>query len=224
MKFDLLKCGMRFGRLLVIDKGPTPKPYTKRRILVKCECGVEKWVGWAEVARGGTKSCGCLFRELRDSQRVHNASESVLYSRWRSMIGRCCYPSSVGYKKYGARGITVCDQWRESYESFRLWATENGFSQELEIDRIDNNLGYSPDNCRFVTRAANMRNRRNTRYITAHGETKSLADWIDDPRCVVEKNTLRGRLDSGWKPEVALSTPSRYPGGSLKHKRERGWK
>ena len=135
-------------------------------------------------------------------------SRHPLYNCLFQMRARCHKPDHLFYPYYGARGITVCQEWRVSYEAFRDWAFANGYAPGLEIDRIDNNSGYRPDNCRWVTHKVNLNNTRATRRLTAFGETKTFTDWLSDPRCVVShKTSVRGRLDLGWSVEEALATP-----------------
>lgn len=92
------------------------------------------------------------------SRPQHGMAGTPLYRKWWSMVARCCYPSCTAYPNYGGRGISVCAEWRD-FRQFRDWALGNGFDPALEIDRIDNAKGYSPDNCRFVTRLQNARNK-----------------------------------------------------------------
>lgn len=127
---------------------------------------------------------------------------------WAAMRLRCFEPTYKAFKHYGARGITVCDEWRGNSTAFVNWAFANGYRPGLEIDRRDNDGNYSPENCRFVTRKQNARNRRNTRRITWRGKTRALADWLDDPRCRhLTRSTLLRRINSGWKPARALFDP-----------------
>lgn len=128
---------------------------------------------------------------------------------WYSMQYRCNNPKREDYERYGGRDITVCLEWK-NYRSFWEWAQANGFKEGLELDRIDNNKGYSPDNCHFVTRKVNNNNKRNNRRFTAFGETKNISQWVDDPRCVVNYDILRSRLIR-WPvkyTERAITQPS----------------
>jgi len=133
--------------------------------------------------------------------------ETRLYKCWQNMKTRCYNKKNKGYPNYGARGIKVCDEWQQ-FVPFYKWAIANGYDDDLELDRIDNDGSYTPDNCRFVTHTENNRNRRNNRLITAFGETKCMQAWIADERCKVETKTLQGRLDGGWPAEIALKKPA----------------
>ncbi len=125
-----------------------------------------------------------------------------------AMVHRCHSPSVAKYKNYGARGISVCDEWRKSFQSFKKWAIEAGYSEGLQIDRIDNFGDYSPGNCRWVTCKQNNRNRRTTILVSGFGETKSVMDWAEDLRCEVKYGTLFYRLRVlKWDLETSLSVP-----------------
>lgn len=144
---------------------------------------------------------------------VHMNKEDIeeilrLKSLHHSMVYRCHYPSHFGYKDYGGRGIVVCDEWRHDAAAFITWALENNTVKGLHLDRIDNDGDYSPENCHFVSPKVNGRNRRNTIWATAFGETKPLGAWMEDERCVVAYPTLHARLKNGWDAEKAISTPS----------------
>lgn len=101
-----------------------------------------------------------------------------VFNLWQTMKSRCENPKRENFERYGARGITVCEEWHEA-KNFVEWALNNGYKKGLQLDRIDNDKGYSPDNCRFVTPSENSRNRRNTKYLTLNGETKSVVEWCE---------------------------------------------
>lgn len=124
---------------------------------------------------------------------------------WRNMIQRCHNPNHHQYCSYGGRGITVCDEWRNDYSCFREWALKNGYAQGLTIDRIDNNGGYSPQNCRWATYKEQNRNKRSNRNITLNGETKCLSEWAEFFGIGVPLATRR--LNDGWAEEDAFTAP-----------------
>lgn len=124
---------------------------------------------------------------------------------------RCRTVSRVSYKRYGGRGIRVCKEWEESFEAFEIWAIHNGFHEDLQIDRIDNSKGYSPENCRFVTAKENSRNRTNNHKINFRGVARTLSEWSEITG--IRQDTLRNRIiRHGWSPEQALTTPVRRGG------------
>lgn len=127
-----------------------------------------------------------------------------LHTAWKNMLARCENPHCPGYEGYGGRGITVCDEWHAFYP-FYSWSLLNGYADDLTIDRIDNNKGYSPDNCRWVSQKRNSRNRRNNRVITFNGESLCMAEWAE--RLGITFQALDDRLRSKrWSLERALTT------------------
>jgi hypothetical protein len=126
------------------------------------------------------------------------------------MRRRCRNASHQEYHNYGGRGITVCEEWSD-FTTFRDWARANGYRDDLTIDRIDNDGPYSPENCRWATHIQQVRNTRRNRWVTAWGETKCLAEWVEDDRCLATKQALFYRLTVGWTPEKALTTKSLRP-------------
>lgn len=103
---------------------------------------------------------------------------AALFNTWQTMKGRCENPNRLKYKDYGGRGIKVCEQWHEA-SNFIRWALKNGYKHGLQIDRINNDGDYCPENCRFVTPKENSRNRRNTKRLTANGVTKTVVEWCE---------------------------------------------
>jgi hypothetical protein len=119
-------------------------------------------------------------------------------------------PNERGYKNYGGRGISVCALWRANTVAFVEWGLANGWKPALTIERIDVNGNYCPENCRFATHKEQANNTRRTIRVTAFGETKSLSDWMNDPRTArIERNTIAHRIKKlGLDPEIALTLPS----------------
>ncbi len=136
----------------------------------------------------------------------HGETKTRLHKIWTSMKQRCHNPTTQGFENYGGRGISVCDEWRNDYLEFKNWSLNNGYSDVLEIDRTDNDRGYAPDNCRWVTKSANCRNTRRNNLVEAFGEIKTISDWAEDKRCAVNHGTLRSRLVRGTNPEDAISS------------------
>jgi len=171
---------MKFGRLLVLSEVSArfSKHRGKLSVLSKCDCGKTTVTQIAHLVSGNTVSCGCYNsdRASRDFT-AHGCSKDILYDIWRGMIKRCEDPKHPKFELYYSKGRTVCKEWRESYESFKKWCMDNGHEKGLDIDRRDNSRGYSPDNCRFVTRQINIHNcdiqRRNkTGYKGVYFRTK----------------------------------------------------
>ena len=152
--------GSLFGKLTAIKKVATHKK-GYAIWFCECECGEYTKVRSDHLKSGNTSSCGCLMIErFTDKSITHGKSYHRLYGVWRGMKQRCYYDKHVNYKNYGGRGIDVCSEWKDSFEVFYNWSIDNGYKKGLEIDRIDNYKGYSPDNCRYVTREENNNNKR----------------------------------------------------------------
>lgn len=138
--------------------------------------------------------------------KTHGMSNSRLYYIWRSMKARCNLPSQQNYERYGGRGIKVCDEWYNSFESFRDWAYRHGYDDNLTIDRIDSNGDYSPDNCRWSTMKEQARNTRGNHYIEFNGQIKTLVELSEEYN--INYDLLKTRINKlHWPTEKALLTP-----------------
>lgn len=169
--------GQKFGRLTVIEYvGKDRTNNTKWRCA--CDCGKEKVILGKNIRYGKTKSCGCYNRE-KNTGIKHGQSRTRLYHIWRGMLVRCYNPNDSGYKYYGGRGITMCDEWKNDVNAFSKWAMSNGYRDDLTIDRIDVNGNYEPSNCRWATIKEQENNRRNNHFVTYKGETHTIAEWSE---------------------------------------------
>lgn len=205
-KLDLT--GQRFGRLVAIKYAYTKR--SRRFWRCKCDCGNEKTVEISSLMNGKTKSCGCLNRETfyRNPYTMRH-THMQLYNVWHGIKLRCHNPNYHSFEFYGGRGIIVCDEWRNSFDTFATWADNNGYEEGLEIDRIDVNGNYCPENCRWVTPKQQANNRRNTFIVTYQGAAKPLSEWCDE--LGLPYATIYYRLSSGkWSVEDALNVPVRH--------------
>lgn len=165
----------------------------------KCDCGGQKVVRYGHLKSGNVSSCGCA-----NTRKTHGEARSRLYVIWTGIKQRCTNPNNIEFPRYGGRGITVCDEWSNSFEAFRDWALANGYSDELSIDRKENNGPYSPENCRWATPVEQSNNTRKNRNLTYNGETHSVSEWA---RILgVNQSTLNMRLNKyNWSVEDALT-------------------
>lgn len=179
--------GQKFNRLTVIRRAGSDKQH-HAKWLCKCDCGNETVAITSALRTGHTKSCGCLFIETsiaklpkdvnggKNPNYKHGDCRTRLYHIWVDIKRRCYDEHCDHYYTYGARGITVCDEWKNDYPAFKRWALDNGFSfsstgKEQSIDRIDPNRGYSPDNCRWITLSENV-TLRNYEYWNAQANQR----------------------------------------------------
>jgi hypothetical protein len=139
---------------------------------------------------------------------------SAEYRTWEGMIGRCCCPGKSGYRKYGGRGITVCDRWQGEL-GFSCFLADLGPrpTARHSIDRIDNARGYEPGNCRWATASEQALNRRSAHIITAGGSAKHIGEWAE--ALGVPVSTIYARLERGWSPQRAVLEPPMMRGGHL---------
>lgn len=166
--------GQRFGKLIVLERAKNSKS-GKAKWVCLCDCGNKTNVVTCQLTSGKTKSCGC--KKMESKNFTHKMSKTRLYYIWLDMRKRCYDPKNKSFLNYGQKGITVCDQWKNDFVSFMNWSYQNGYSKELTIDRIDGNLGYSPENCRWANRIVQNNNRKNSVFVEYMGETKTLSEW-----------------------------------------------
>lgn len=191
----------RYG-MLVISGEPVYDGHHLKYPL-QCDCGGSTWASSTELSRGVRKSCGCLHHSHGETR---GRDPSPEYKSWRAMKQRCYYPKSIGWENYGGRGIRVCDRWLNSFENF---LEDMGRRPTLghTLERKDNDLDYTPENCFWATKTEQSLNRRVTHWITLDGERLALSQWAE--RSGVSRATIQARLRYGWPERLAIFEPSR---------------
>lgn len=191
--------GMRFGKLIVV--GFSGREDGSTYWLCRCDCGREKVIAGRHLVDKTTRGCGCLAYE---NSKKHGMSGTPEYAAWKRMIKRCQDPNDHNFSKYGARGIKVCRRWRVSFESFYEDMGPRP-SPIYSLDRIDNNKGYSPDNCRWATRTEQANNRTSNRIVTFSDKTQTVTQWAREVH--LNPKAIQRRLAAGWSIEDTLTTP-----------------
>lgn len=194
--------GQKFGRLTVIKLAE--KVGRRYYWTCKCDCGNIKKVRSDSLKSGNVKSCGCLKKEqdkinLKANWKGHNRYKR-LYQCWQSMKGRCLNPNDQNYYRYGGRGIDVYPAWIHDFDKFKDWALSHGYTKYLTIDRIDNNKGYYPNNCRWVSMKVQCNNRRSNIRIKWQNQNLDIAQWAE--KLGFNYTTLRDRYERGDRPPV----------------------
>lgn len=177
-KYELTGC--RFGKLTVIEEsGRKHKEVVWKCV---CDCGKTTNVISSNLRTGHTKSCGCLVVDATKAANTkHGLYGSRIHRTYFNMKNRCYNPNYYLFKSYGGKGITVCNDWigENGLINFFEWSMKNGYDDRLSIDRIDNEKGYSPENCRWATMKEQQNNRTNNHYITIDGERRTMRQWCD---------------------------------------------
>lgn len=193
--------GIRFGKLTVINYAgynvrKTGRKYHKWDCF--CDCGNKKTVESRMLLSGHTQSCGCMHKNPPPPIK-HGMTDTRLYAVYKAMKQRCCNPNDKSYKNYGGRGITICDKWlgEDGFMNFYHWSIKNGYDEnaprgECTIDRIDNDSGYSPDNCRWVDSKVQAMNKQTTARFYIEGEKLNLIEISN--KYGIDYNILRGRI------------------------------
>lgn len=198
--------GKKFNRLTVIEKAG--KKYGITAYLCRCDCGNEVVLTGSSLTTGNTKSCGCYAKEIQENS--ERRRKDKMYHLYYGIKTRCYNPNSPEYKNYGERGIKMCDEWLNDFAVFKNWMLEHGYDYsksnvEQQIDRIDNNGDYSPDNCHLVTCKQNCRNTRQNLYLTYNGETLTAVEWAE--KLGVPASRIRDRMNRWSDPYEILFAP-----------------
>ncbi len=168
--------GVKFGTLTAIK--PTTVKGNRQYWLCKCECGNLTEIRCDHMFDGRIKSCGCKkYEYIGNAKRIHGKKHTRIYRIYQNMKNRCYNKNFPEYKRYGARGISICEEWLIDRCAFFDWAFKNGYTDELTLDRIDVNGNYEPSNCRWITILEQQNNRRTNHFVSYGNKRLTLADW-----------------------------------------------
>ena len=209
------RVGERIGKLVVIERAANKievarsgKKSVRACWLCKCDCGNEIVASGHNLSKAlsnpnstaGTRSCGCLMGK---GGLKHGQSTTNSYGAWNNMIQRCTNPNQTAYASYGGRGIKVCDEWL----TFEGFIKDMGMRhKKMTLERINNELGYSKDNCKWATRKEQANNRRTNVKLEYNGSVMTISQWAD--KVGLKKDVLKARIERGWSVERALTTPN----------------
>lgn len=203
--------GESFKALTVLSPLSWGKPAIDRPrhrgVMCRCSCGKHIYVTPFDLVRGIRASCGCYATYKKPGY-----GNRHLQMIWWHMKSRCANPKHPNFHRYGGRGITICDEWLLDPTRFFEWAAQSGYEPTLSIERVDNNKGYSPDNCTWIPRIEQMRNRCNTILVRFEDKNYTIAELAQHPVCVVCRGTLGHRIRKGWAIFDAVTTPAKPSG------------
>lgn len=198
--------GKRFGKLMVIGGRESIKTLKESKPRVYwdclCDCGNQVKIRGDQLKNGHTNSCGCY--EYRCGVK-HNLSNTKLHYIYKSMKNRCFNKNVTGFNRYGGRGITICEEWENSFKSFYDWSIKNGYVEGLSIDRINNNGNYEPANCRWVTKQDQANNTSSNVLVSYFNEYITLSEL--SIRIGIKYKTVHARYKKGWSIEKIINTP-----------------
>lgn len=170
--------GQRFGKLTILEFVPTEDDQS--HWMCRCDCGNITIAKQGHLHSGNTRSCGCS--KLKKVQ-THKLSRTRLYRTWSNMKQRCYNPNSCSFDRYGKKGIVVCDEWLNDFKAFYDWSIENGYDDNLTIDRIDSSGNYCPENCQWITNSENSRRV----WTNPHNRKKSKKAYLEYRKVTLQK-------------------------------------
>lgn len=200
--------GETFGKWVVLERSQNDQKQ-HAMWLCRCECGNTSIVRSADLTHGKSTNCGCVRRDIVGARfRTHGKTRKCrAYGIWKAIKQRCLYKRHVSRKSYSARGITICDEWKDNFEQFLLDMGE--CPPGMTIERIDNDRGYEPENCRWATMSDQCNNKRSNRTLEHNGVKLSMARWAR--LFGLNYSLLRSRLNLGWDIGRALNEPVHQP-------------
>ena len=204
--------GEKYGRLTIIkdvEDGVRPSGQKYRRVLCKCMCGNTIECELSEIIKGKISSCKCYRHDYftKHGCNMENSPHKRIYNIYMDMKKRCYNPNSSSYKNYGGRGISICSTWLNDFNSFLCWALNNGYKDNLSIDRINNNGNYEPSKCRWATNVQQANNNRSNKVIVINGKANNLKKWAS--HYGINLSTYKSRRKRGWEEIESLTTPIR---------------
>lgn len=197
--------GIRFGKLIVIDKCKERAKNGTLKYLCKCDCGNTSIIRGDHLRSGETLSCGCLVKKYSNTKYVKQGQSTLnerLYRIYDHMKQRCYNKNVKGYEYYGGQGIKVCESWLNDFMTFYDWSINNGYKDNLTIDRINVNGNYEPNNCRWVDAKTQNNNTRRNVYLTYNGKIKTISQWSKDLN--IPLNRMYYRHSKGWSDKECL--------------------
>lgn len=204
--------GNRYGMLVAIEFDHHSRGATYWRF--RCDCGNEKVIQMNRVRSGRTVSCGCYSKAYRPYfTMTHGESRTRLYRIWGHMKQRCYNPNHQEYERYGGRGIRMCDEWANSFEAFKEWALSSGYQDDLTIDRRDNDDGYSPKNCRWMSLRDQQRNKSGVtlgEYEGKYYTAEELSEILGETVWSIKKKFGSGKINTITGPEWCLRQEACY--------------
>lgn len=195
--------GKKFGSWTVLER--VSKIGERTKYLCKCDCGSENFVIGSSLTNGQSAKCRkCGYKYANYG--THNKYKTRLYTIWVNIKSRCNRETATGFQYYGGKGIKICEEWSTNFINFYNWSMNNGYSDDLTIDRIDVNGNYEPSNCRWVSKKEQANNKTTNHYITYNGETKTISQWSSITG--ISQNVILQRLERyKWSVERALTEP-----------------
>lgn len=190
--------GKRFGRLLVIEESGQ-RIDGQRAWVCRCDCGkITNPIRGHSLRCGDTTSCGCVHKEkTARTFTTHGKSNTRLYNVWSCMKKRCTNESDSRYEHYGGRGIAVCEEWEDDFQAFYDWAMANGYKEGLQIDRIENDGNYCPENCRWADRDTQANNKSDNVKVAYNGSLITITQL--SKMCGIKQATLYKRFHKGLR-------------------------
>lgn len=192
--------------------------------ICECDCGNIKSIQRNALISGKTISCGCYSKKINSTLNGLSIKYKRIYQIYSGMLARCFNPKCISYKYYGAKGRTVCNEWKNSFETFLNWSLNNGYADNLTIDRINNEGNYEPDNCRWVDMRTQQNNKSHGQgvvMITNNGETHHLAEWariknipyqvVKDRRKLAKQRGITLSFDELFAPKKFNRSPNVHP-------------